>query len=117
VRFLVDAQLPRRLVILFSERGHDARHTLDLPEGNATVDRVVAAFADREERVLVTKDSDFRNTRLLENTPQRLLYVTTGNISNAALLRLIDHHLVDIERAFETASFAELSSDWLIVHG
>jgi len=38
MNFLIDANLPRRLVALFTERGHTAIHTLDLPEGNSTVD-------------------------------------------------------------------------------
>ena len=32
MKFLVDAQLPRRLVCELVDLGHDAIHTLDLPE-------------------------------------------------------------------------------------
>jgi len=31
MKFLIDAQLPRRFVIWLTEAGHDALHTLDLP--------------------------------------------------------------------------------------
>ena len=41
MRFLVDAQLPRRLAYWLNERGHDVRHTLDLPAGNRTSDAVI----------------------------------------------------------------------------
>lgn len=41
MRFLVDAQLPRRLSHRLREHGHDAVHTLDLPEGNRTSDEVI----------------------------------------------------------------------------
>jgi predicted nuclease of predicted toxin-antitoxin system len=34
MKFLVDAQLPRRLARLLTATGHDAIHTLDLPRGN-----------------------------------------------------------------------------------
>jgi hypothetical protein len=35
MKFLVDAQLPRRLIPRLQEAGHEAIHTLDLPLGNA----------------------------------------------------------------------------------
>ncbi len=34
MKFLVDAQLPRRLCIWLRQQGHDAVHTLDLDSGN-----------------------------------------------------------------------------------
>jgi predicted nuclease of predicted toxin-antitoxin system len=35
MRYLVDAQLPRRLALRLRDAGYDALHTLDLPDGNA----------------------------------------------------------------------------------
>ncbi|MBT8421048.1 MAG: DUF5615 family PIN-like protein, partial [Gammaproteobacteria bacterium] len=34
MKFLVDAQLPRRLASWFSTQGFDAIHTLDMPKAN-----------------------------------------------------------------------------------
>jgi uncharacterized protein with PIN domain len=53
MRFLVDAQLPRRIAHRLREQGHDAIHTLDLPEANRTADNTIADVADREDRVVV----------------------------------------------------------------
>ena len=44
MKFMVDAQLPRRLSIWFRDQGYDARHTIDLPEGNRTQDAEVVGF-------------------------------------------------------------------------
>jgi len=41
MKFLVDAQLPRRLVAQSQEAGVEAVHTLDLPDGNRTSDQEV----------------------------------------------------------------------------
>ena len=41
MKFLVDAHLPRRLCAVLEQRGHDAKHTLDLPAENATKDGVI----------------------------------------------------------------------------
>lgn len=59
MKFMVDAQLPRRLSNWFLDQGFDARHTLDLPEGNRTQDAEVVRIADEEGRIVVTKDDDF----------------------------------------------------------
>ncbi|MCB1127210.1 MAG: DUF5615 family PIN-like protein [Verrucomicrobiae bacterium] len=44
MRFLVDAQLPRRLAVWLQERGHEAIHTLDLAQQNRTADSSLLAF-------------------------------------------------------------------------
>lgn len=96
--------------------GHDAIHTLDLPDRNATKDREISVVADRDGRVVITKDSDFRDSHLLRGTPRRLLRVTTGNIKNADLVALFERNLTAIEDAFTAADHVELTVDELIVH-
>ncbi len=81
MKFLVDAQLPAKLVQLLRTAGHDAIHTSELPEGNRTTDQALARKADGEGRVVVTKDRDFRDGHLLSRSPRHLLVVTTGNIT------------------------------------
>lgn len=41
MKFLVDAQLPKRLAIFLNQAGYDAKHTLDLPDQNATPDSYI----------------------------------------------------------------------------
>ncbi|MGH3684590.1 MAG: DUF5615 family PIN-like protein [Pseudonocardiaceae bacterium] len=62
MKFLVDAQLPARLARFLSSSGHDALHTLELPDGNRTTDARIAEVADGSDRVVVTKDRDFRDS-------------------------------------------------------
>lgn len=80
MRFIVDAQLPRRLARWLAMRGHDVRHTLDLPDGNRTPDLVITELAYREDRIVVTKDADFVSSHLLTGRPPGLLLVATGNM-------------------------------------
>jgi len=40
------------------QRGHDAVHTLDLPEGNHTPDDRLCDLCGSDERVLISKDRD-----------------------------------------------------------
>lgn len=81
MKFLVDAQLPARLARFLTDADHDAVHTSELPEGNRTTDARISELADRDDRVVVTKDRDFRDGHLLTGSPRRLLVVATGNIS------------------------------------
>lgn len=116
MKFLVGAQLPRRLAVWLRESGHDAVHTLDLPQGNRTTDHELATLAANEQRIVATKDADFVDSYFVSRTPERLLLVTTGNISNADLTQLFQRNLPAIAAAFETGSFVEIGRGNLVVH-
>ena len=116
MKFLVNTQLPARLARFLRSAGHDALNTTELPDGNRTTDRRIAELADEEGRVVVTKDRDFRDGHLLARSPQRLLVVATGNITNTALLSLFETHLDTIGTALGEADFVELGPDSLVVH-
>lgn len=115
MKFLIDAQLPRRFVIWLTETGHDALHTLDLPLGNRTPDHEVVARAMQEGRVVVSKDDDFVQTFLLAGEPP-LLLISTGNITNTELEKLVRANLVGIEAAFVSHRFVEITRDALVTH-
>lgn len=115
MKFLVDAQLPRRIANWLNEAGHDALHTLELPRKNLTLDSEVIVRAKRDGRIVVSKDADFVQTFLLTGEPQ-LLLISTGNISNAELEKLLHVNLLDIEAAFASSRFVEITRDALVVH-
>ena len=99
MKFIVDAQLPRRLALELSGLGHEAVHTLDFPDRNRTSDGDIIAVAIRENRVVVTKDNDFVTSFLLRGVPPKLLLINTGNISNDALSKLLAANMVALESA------------------
>lgn len=117
MKFLVDAQLPRRFAYWLQNQGHDAVHTLDLPTGNRTADYEIASIADAQERVVVTKDDDFVESYVLTGKPRRLLLISLGNTSNAELERSLMANLETIVQAFEFVSnFVELTRSGVILH-
>jgi predicted nuclease of predicted toxin-antitoxin system len=117
MNFLVDAQLPRRMVAWFTAAGCDAIHTLDLPAANRTSDEEVNEVADRERRVVVTKDADFVDSHLLQGRPAKLLLISTGNISNRALETLMVPLIPDLVREFGPHSFLELGQTGIVIRG
>jgi predicted nuclease of predicted toxin-antitoxin system len=70
MKFLVDAQLPRRLCHGLRKCGHDVVHALDLPLGNRTSDAEIMRIADAEGRIVITKDDDFVQSFLLLSSPR-----------------------------------------------
>ncbi|MGI9080190.1 MAG: DUF5615 family PIN-like protein [Acidimicrobiales bacterium] len=116
MRFLVDAQLPVRLARFMSTAGHDVIHTSELPDGNRTSDIEIARRSDAEDRVVVTKDRDFRDHHLLRTVPRRLLIVAAANTGNNELIALFEKHLDAIVAALDEVRFVELGPAKLIIH-
>lgn len=117
MRFLVDAQLPRRFAAWLRDQGHDALHTLDLPAGNRTTDAAITSLSVSASRIVVTKDADFVESFILQHEPEKLLLISTGNITNTDLEVLLLPNLPAIIEAFAAADFVELSRTGVIIHG
>ncbi len=116
MKFVVDAQLPRRLAFWLQQHGHDVVHTLDLADQNRTPDSFLLALTNKDARVLITKDTDFEITHELGQGPPKLLLITTGNIHNDELLALFARHDETLVRLLNQHTFLELSRSQLIVH-
>ncbi|TVR46476.1 MAG: hypothetical protein EA425_17185 [Puniceicoccaceae bacterium] len=116
MKFLDDAQLPKRLATQLNQLNHDARHTYDLSLGNRTGDDEIARIADQDGAVVVTKDLDFLDAHLLRGSPAKLLMVSTGKISNRVLLELFEAHIALIVDALHQSNLVELNQSGLMVH-
>lgn len=116
MKFVVDAQLPLKLALALVSAGHDAIHTLNLPERNRSTDASIRRLADSEERIVISKDADFVTSHIIQNSPKRLLQISTGNLPNAMLLPLVLNNLDQISAAFATVSYVELTAGMLIAH-
>lgn len=117
MKFLMDAQIPRRLARILTTLGHDAVHTLDLPDGNRTSDERIREIADADSRAVVTKDRDFVDSFIVRGSPARLILVTTGNIHNNELIDLFVRRIPEIESSLRSGRFLEISRFTLVVRG
>jgi len=108
MKFLVDAHLPPRLCAMLARHGHDATHTRDLPTKNATKDRLINQISLNEQRVVISKDTDFFYSHLLQGRPWKLLLVKTGNISTRDLCALFERNLPAIEGALQSHTLVEI---------
>ena len=116
MKFLVDAQLPRRLSLRLCALGHDSVHTLDLPLGNRTPDSEINRLSVSGERVVITKDTDFVNSLIVEGVPYKLLLVSTGNITNSELEQLLLRNLETMVAGFAAHDFIEIDREAIRFH-
>lgn len=92
-------------------------HTLELPDQNATSDKVITKLAMEEERILITKDNDFLESFLLKAEPKKLIVVKTGNIPNRVLLKIFDANLEFIEVLLSRSHLIEITQTEIAEHG
>ena len=109
MKFLLDEHIPPRLAERLRDLGHDAIHVFTLPTGDGTPDADIIATADQEGRIVVTKDSDFRDAQESSGRPVRLLHVMTGNSKNNELIALFLACLPEMEKLFEDFCCVELT--------
>ena len=117
MKFLIDAQLPRRMAGWLTASGCDALHTLDLPDKNRTTDAQVNDAADLEHRAVISKDADFVDTHVLHGRPARFPLISTGNISNRDLEALMIPLIPDVIRELGSHSFLELGHSGISIRG
>ncbi len=116
MKFLIDANLPFRLARSLTDKGYDIIHTDDLPNKDKTKDSEIRKISIDQNRIIITKDTDFLDSHLIQGIPSKLLLVTTGNIVNNLLIELFDKHFSIIIDLFDAYDLIELDNEQIIGH-
>lgn len=69
MRFIVDMQLPPKLAYYIQAIGHNTTHTKFYKNGHQLKDREIIRIAKEENRVIITKDSDFLDNYITKGAP------------------------------------------------
>lgn len=95
MKFLVDENLPPRLAIWLCEQGHYAVHVqrANLIGQN---DAAITERAAAEQRIILTKDSDFQDAAVT------VVQLAVGNISTDALIAWFAPRAASIEAQLQT---------------
>ena len=99
-RFLIDAQLPPALAERLAAAGFEASHVDRIGLGRASdlaIWRQAPALAD----VLITKDVDFVQLARSDATGVAVIWIRIGNVTNAALWRVLEPALPEIVAALQ----------------
>ena len=89
MKFLIDANLSFRLANALKIKGFDILHTDDLPTKERTTDKEIRRISVEQDRIVITKDSDFLDSHVIHGIPAKLLFVTTGNITQQGIIKFI----------------------------
>jgi predicted nuclease of predicted toxin-antitoxin system len=99
-RAIVDEQLPKRLARWIDRQPEwSADHVLDL---GVFADVDIATLAEREQRLVVSKDEDFVTLRLPDRFP--MLWLRFGNCHNDLLMTRIADNWTIIEELLESGT-------------
>lgn len=101
MRFLCDVHITIKLSKYLGKLGHDSEHVNNVLDKWRTSDDRISKYVDENACILISKDQDFKYTHFLKSSPQRLVKVNLGNISNRQLLEIIEKH---IDRIADVAS-------------
>jgi predicted nuclease of predicted toxin-antitoxin system len=116
MKCIVDAQLPPLLCKVLEKAGLSAIHVDSLPKGDKSSDTEIIDYADENQLIIVTKDSDFYYSHMIKKQPRKLLLVTTGNLKNSDLFSLIRINILNIKELFKSCDYVELNNDGLVGH-
>ncbi|MEY4875433.1 MAG: hypothetical protein RL708_582 [Bacteroidota bacterium] len=116
MKFLVDAQLPEIIAEYIINKGFDAIHTNDLPNKHFTTDNEIRNIALEQNRIIITKDSDFLDSYYIKQQPKKLLLISTGNIRNKQLLTMFENNFEKLIELFQSHSFVEMDNLEIIGH-
>jgi predicted nuclease of predicted toxin-antitoxin system len=116
MKFIVDAQLPFKLSSWLKKEGFDVVHTSDLPNQNLTKDNFIIKIAEEQNRVVITKDSDFFEHYLIHGKPDKILMITTGNIVNKELIGLFQANMNQLLSLLIDNQVVELNNEKITVH-
>ena len=116
MKFIIDANLPKKLCFWLIAKGFDSIHTLELPEKNLSIDNVINKISISESRVLISKDKDFVNSFLIRQEPYKLIHIKAGNLTNPELMDIFEKKFSNILELLEHSSFLEIHRNIIIVH-
>jgi len=101
MKFLLDAQLPPRLVKALKHAGHEALHVYECGLLTAA-DGKIRKFASKERAVVVSKDADFAVLRMQAASGPAVVWLRLGNVPNDTLVEAVVAALPEIVAAIES---------------
>jgi len=79
-------------------------------------DKEIRKISVEQDRIVITKDSDFLDSHVIQGVPSKLLLVTTGNIVNKELIDLFDKYFETTIQLFDIYDLIELNNEQIIGH-
>lgn len=98
MKFLCDVHISYKTVQHLNSLGFKTVHVNEILKKWHSTDSEICAFADKNNFIIVTKDSDFRNSFYIKKTPKKLIKINLGNCSNAELNKILSDIIEEIKK-------------------
>ena len=93
MKFLCDVHISIKIVKWFQSKKFEATHVNTILKGSSTPDNEIRKYADQNNFIVITKDRDFKNSFFINKSPQKLIKINLGNISNDDLINILDKNI------------------------
>lgn len=108
MKLLFDQNLSPRLVNRLTDLYPDSQHVSFLSLDRAD-DRAVWEYANQNDFIVVTRDSDFSELSILRGFPPKVIWVRRGNCSTNQIEEILRSHDRDIIQFYEAPNLGVLA--------
>jgi len=93
MNILCDVHISYKICKFLNDKNINAVHVNQILNKSETKNSEICVYADSNDYIVLTKDTDFKNTFLINKTPKKLIKTNLGNISNQELMKILEAHL------------------------
>jgi predicted nuclease of predicted toxin-antitoxin system len=86
MKFLCDVHISYKLAKHIESLGYEAIHVNSILDKWYSKDNDIADYSDKNNFIIISKDSDFRDSYFVKKSPKKLIKINLGNISNTELI-------------------------------
>jgi len=97
MKFLCDVHISYKIANYLISLGFETIHVNTILQKWNTTDSEICKYADLHNLIIISKDSDFRDSFFVSRTPKKLIKINLGNISNQELIDILAKHIEAIE--------------------
>ena len=112
MKFICDVHISYKITNHLKSLGFETIHVNEILDKWYTKDKEICKYADSNDLIVITKDSDFRDSFFVKNTPKKLIKINLGNISNQELIDIFTKNIETIQKISSKSNFLiEVSRD------
>ena len=105
MKFLCDVHIAYKIVNFLKSLGFETIHVNEILQKSQTKDSDICKYADLKDFIVITKDSDFRDSYFIKRTPRKLIKINLGNILNQDLVEIFSNNLSEIQKLNSRTNF------------
>ena len=98
MRFLCDVHISYKIANHLISLGFETIHVNRILDKWNTRDKDICDYADSNNLIVITKDSDFRDSFFIKQTPKKHIKINLGNISIQELIEILSENIDSIKK-------------------